>query len=66
MKRTLVILLEKACTWTHPVTLHGPLAGRFPLCSLAQLSDRLDQRWTTGVWNATPGPGPDLRGECGH
>ena len=48
IKAAIVSGLERACTWkdTH---LPEPLAG-FRGCWLATLSDRLDQRWGTAVW----------------
>lgn len=49
-KARLVTVLEQACTWKD-AHLPGPLAG-FRGCWLAMLSDRLDQRWGTGVWKA--------------
>lgn len=51
MKRRLVSALEAACTLTHPIVHRRPwLWLPLPICPLACLSDRLDQRWGTGVW----------------
>jgi hypothetical protein len=48
VRARIVSLLEEACTWKD-LHLPGPLAG-WRGCWLAKLSDRLDQRWHTGVW----------------
>lgn len=44
MKRWIVEALETACEKTHW------LSGIYGGCKLAELSDRLDQRWGTNVW----------------
>lgn len=43
--------LEHACHYSHPVVHHRPwLWLPLPVCPLATLSFRLDDRWHTGAW----------------
>jgi hypothetical protein len=53
MRRTVVVVLEKACEvvdhlWFWPPPFRW--IARWQSCRLANLSDDLDQRWNTGVW----------------
>lgn len=51
MKRRIVHNLERACSLTH--WLHRrPFVRLLPVCPLAVLSWRLDQRWHTNEWKA--------------
>lgn len=59
MKRALVVGLERLCNRLHFVFHHRPWTWLpLPHCPLAELSDRLDRRWATGVWT-TPGKDRD-------
>lgn len=52
MKRRIVEALESACVLGHWFTWRRPwlwICGPH-ICPLADLSDWLDQRWRTGVW----------------
>lgn len=52
MKRYIVIVLEWLCTPAHIITHHRPWIWlpKVGYCPLASISDNLDQRWQTGVW----------------
>lgn len=51
LRRLVVIGLERACPFTHPVVHRLPFyLLRLPLCPLATLSAWLDDRWDTVVW----------------
>lgn len=67
-KRRFVSFLEDACGYTHWFTHRRPwLWLPFPVCPLASLSDRLDQRWGTGVWtDGEPEPLRLMVRQCGR
>jgi hypothetical protein len=51
MRRLIVRGLLLLCDCTHWLTRHRPFLWLpVKMCALASLSDRLDQRWRTGVW----------------
>jgi uncharacterized protein YuzE len=64
IKAAIVSGLERLCTWKDTY-LPGPVAG-FRGYWLAMLSDRLDQRWVTGVWRVPQDPEAPYRTHWGQ
>lgn len=50
MKKRIVSGLETLCDYVHWFTNRRPYLWFFGHCPLARLSDHLDQKWETGVW----------------
>ena len=56
LRRFIVIALERACVPVHQITHRRPfLWTPWPLCPLAELSYRLEERWKTGAWRYVKG-----------
>ena len=50
IRKATVISLEQLCSLTHWATHHNPLVNFVPICYLASLSFKLDEKWGTDVF----------------